>query len=77
MNSVKCPPREDLNHPGEYVPHDGKGFHYVWSVAQVAPRVVQFDVPLSAMRRGYNRVELSLRNQTEQTASWLEIYMAP
>ncbi|MFV2070137.1 MAG: hypothetical protein ACC645_24485, partial [Pirellulales bacterium] len=62
LNSVECPSIEDLNQPGEYVPHDGKGFHYAWSVAQVAPRVAQFNVPLAAVEGGYNRVELTLRD---------------
>jgi len=77
LNGAECRPSIDLNRPGQYVPHDGKGFHYVWSVAQVAPRVVQFDVPLSAMKRGYNQIELSLQNGETQTVHWLEIYMVP
>jgi len=77
LNDVKCRVTADLNNPGEYVPHDGKGFHYVWSVAQVAPRVIQFDCPLSAINRGENQIELRINEKTQQIITWIEIYVVP
>ena len=77
MNGIDCPATDDLNKKGEYVPHTGKGFHVVWSVSQVAPRVVQFDVPLTAMRRGENRIELRVEEGKRQRVIWCEVLVAP
>ncbi len=77
VNNMICSQIENLNEPGQYKPHNGKGFHYAWKVAQVAPRVAQFEVPLSAIRDGYNDIEISLKTADIQTISWLELYLVP
>jgi hypothetical protein len=77
LNGVECRNIADLNKPGEYVPHKGGGFHYAWSAAQVAPRVVQFDVPLSAMKRGENQITLHGKKGNRLVVTWCEVYIAP
>ena len=52
---------------GSVVPH----------LAYVAPRMVQFDVPLDAMRRGYNTIDLSLAEGQAQKITWMEVFIAP
>ena len=49
----------------------------VKSVAEVAPRVLRFDVPPQAVRRGANLVELSLQQGPEQKLVWLEVHVDP
>ena len=77
LNGVECRAVNDLNKPGKYVAHNGKGSHVVWSVAQVAPRVAQFDVPLAAMKRGENRIDLHLKEGSQQKITWCEVYVVP
>ena len=77
LNRVECRAADDLNKPGEYVAHNGKGSHVVWSVAQVAPRVAQFDVPLAVMERGENRLELYVKEASQQRITWCEVYVVP
>jgi hypothetical protein len=77
INRLLCSPIENLNQPGQYKHHNGKGFHYAWEVTQVAPRVAQFEVPVSALKDGYNDIKISLETTDVQTMSWLELYLVP
>ena len=77
LNEVKCKPIDDLRRDGPFVPKGDRGTHVVKTVAEVAPRVVQFDVPLEALRPGYNGVEISLPEGEVQKVIWFEIYMVP
>jgi len=47
------------------------------NVSEVAPRLAQFEVPLEAVVRGYNSVELAVEHGGRQTVIWLEILMDP
>ena len=47
------------------------------NVCEVAPRVLQFDVPLNAITRGYNTIELSVLQGGPQTVVWLEVEVVP
>ncbi len=42
-----------------------------------AVRITQFDVPLSAARRGYNALKLGLAGEGEQKVLWVEICVKP
>ena len=75
MNGADCQPRGDL--PGDYQRPAGGARPVVESVAEVAPRVVQFSVPLAAIRRGYNAIELTLEEGPEQRLVWLEVAVSP
>lgn len=46
-------------------------------LAQIVPRVAQFEAPLNSIRRGYNTVRLSLPQGDAQQIVWLEIYLRP
>ncbi len=76
LNGAECTPIADLAGPpaGQSSPHDRlRVFH----VAHVAERMLQFEAPLQAMQRGYNRVDLSLQKGSPQRIIWLEIYIVP
>jgi len=79
LNGVECKPIEDLARDRPFRPEgEGGGMNrVVYSVADVAPRVVQFDAPLRAVRRGYNAVEIFLKDGKEQKVIWMEIYIVP
>ncbi len=76
VNGALCSRMSDLNRPGEYRPSDPGRTRVVWEVAQVAPRVVQFAVPVSALKRGANTLELRLVEGNEQTVTWIEMVIA-
>ena len=40
-------------------------------------RVMQFDVPIAAMREGGNQIEMTLETAGSQRVSWLEMYLVP
>jgi len=46
-------------------------------VCEVAPRVLQFEVPIEAVIRGYNAIELSVLQGGPQTVVWLEAAIDP
>jgi hypothetical protein len=46
-------------------------------MCEVAPRLVQFEAPLAAVVRGYNRLELSVHEGGPQTVVWLEVAVEP
>ncbi len=47
------------------------------NVCEVAPRVLQFEAPLAAVRRGQNRLELSVEEGGAQSLVWLEVAIEP
>jgi hypothetical protein len=47
------------------------------NVCEVAPRVMQFEVPLPAVARGYNTIELSVLQGGAQTVTWLDAAIEP
>jgi len=47
------------------------------NICEVAPRVVQFEVPVAAVTRGYNTVELSTVQGGPQTIIWVEVCIEP
>jgi len=74
LNGAACGPLEDLTGPAPRKPnpHDASR---VFHVAHVAHRMVQFEAPLGAARRGYNEVALRLVHGAPQKVVWLEIYL--
>ncbi len=77
VNGTDCIAIADLNKPGQFVAHKGKGSHIVHSVDQLAPRVAQFEVPLAAMKAGRNRIGIKHAQGKPQTITWCEVYVAP
>jgi len=75
VNESACQPLDDLTSEKESAnPNDAQ---VVRHVAGVAPRVLQFEVPLDALRRDMNDVSLSVKQGKEQKIVWLEIYLVP
>ena len=64
LNSVACNPWADLPQPEQFA-------------CSNCARVMQFDIPLEAMQRGYNVVELILTEGKDQEIVWVEIYIDP
>ena len=62
VNSADCTAIEDHPKPSEF---------------SDSACVAQFDVPLAAARRGYNKVEVGLPKGGEQRIVWMEIYIVP
>ena len=62
LNSVLCKPIKDHESPEEFF----------------SARVAQFEIPLDAMQRGYNLVEVaSQEDNIKQNIVWVEIYIVP
>jgi len=76
LNGTDCKPIEDLARPASHK-HYAHDPHRVFHVSRVAERMVQFQAPPAAMRRGYNQVDLQLTGGGKQRVIWLEIYVAP
>jgi hypothetical protein len=74
LNGCDCRGLEDLPAPAKPDPRPQMPRMHV---CEVAPRVMQFEAPLSAVARGYNRIELSVQQGGPQTAIWLEISIEP
>ena len=77
LNGAECRPIDDLKRDGPFVSDGDRGTRVVKTVAEVAPRVVQFEAPLPAVKRGHNAAELSLPEGGKQKVIWLEVYMVP
>lgn len=77
LNGVDCSVPTDLPQPKGFRQANEGGWQPVLNVAEVAPRVVQFEAPLDSVRRGYNQVEISLSGGKDQTLIWLEISVSP
>ena len=75
MNGAACLPLPDMEQPAGYR-RDPKSPE-VWLLSQVARRLLQFDVPLTAINRGDNSVDLSLENGPQQKIIWAEMYLDP
>ncbi len=73
FNGSVCRAIDDLPAPPAEPPRQGVRTN----VNQVAPRLAQFEVPLDAVVRGYNSVELAVEHGGPQTVIWLEILIAP
>jgi len=76
LNGAECTPIEDLPKPD-----DSKSYshdpHRVFHVAHLAQRMLRFDAPPNALRRGYNQVDLRLSAGSHQKVIWLEIRIVP
>jgi len=62
LNGVECSPMPDLDKLVKF---------------SDLVRITRFDVPLAAMNRGYNRIEISLPRGNEQKLLWVEMFIAP
>ena len=76
LNGTHCVPIEDLAKPDTHksYAHDR---HRVFHVAHLTQRMTQFEVPPSAMHRGYNQVDVRLTAGSNQKVIWLEISIIP
>lgn len=74
LNGAECTPVDDLPKPDDSktYSHDP---HRVFHVAHLAQRMLQFEAPPDAIRRGYNQVDLQLTTNDNQKVIWLEIYI--
>ncbi|MCP4643992.1 MAG: hypothetical protein GY851_26350 [bacterium] len=62
VNGADCAAMADAEHPSLYCS---------------SLRVLQFGAPLDAMKRGYNKVEVSSKTSATQRVVWMEIYIVP
>ena len=62
VNESDCSTGEDHPDPGQFCG---------------AARVLQFNVPLGAMKRGYNEVAVTLDKGEAQRIVWMELYIVP
>lgn len=62
LNGIDCPAMPDLDKLATFS-------HRM--------RITRFDVPLAAMNRECNRIEISLSRGSEQTLLWVELFIAP
>lgn len=74
LNGSACQSIEDLPVPAKPDPRPEQPR---MNVCEVAPRVAQFDAPRDAVARGYNDIELSMREGGPQTVIWLEVAIEP
>lgn len=77
VNGTACQTIDDLTKPGEFALSEEARSKPMLSVAEVAPRVMQFEAPLASVRRGYNQIEISIQQGGNQQAIWLEVYIEP
>ena len=77
MNSVECTPLADNMKLDDFPISKPKRVPHAATAATAVKRVLQFDVPVSAMQRGYNLVEVFLTQKTEQKIVWVEVYIVP
>ena len=83
VNDTACRPLDDLTSEGAAPPDPFLSFvlrtnpSCAGHPAGVAPRVLQFDIPIDALNRDTNDVNLSVKQGGEQKIVWIEIYLAP
>lgn len=77
LNGTACLRIADLVPKRGSGPKGDSGSHVVKTVAEVAPRVLQFEAPTSAACRGDNRVRLEIGAGPPQRVIWLEAYVEP
>lgn len=77
LSGAECRACEDLPQPKPSETPPKRGSHEVWSVGDVAPRVLQFEGPLKAVGHGYNTIELEVARGGSQRVVWLEIHVVP
>lgn len=70
LNGKACREMEDLN-------LQSKGSYPRGRLDEIVPRVVQFEAPLDTVRRGYNKVRVTLSKGEAQKIVWMEIYIEP
>ena len=77
LNGALCDQIADLVRKGDFSPKGDNGTYVVKTVAEVAPRVLQFAAQTSAARRGNNQVRLGVSAGPPQRVIWLEVYVQP
>jgi len=77
LNGAACRPGKDLPRLKPSEPPPKRGSYEVWSVGDVAPRVIPFEAPLASVERGYNTVEIEAARDGAQRVVWLEIHLDP
>lgn len=74
LNGSPCIALPDLAVPAQTDPRPEQPRSHV---CEVAPRILQFEAPLTAFNDGYNQVDLRLTQGAPQILTWLEIEFAP
>ncbi len=73
LNGEPCRPIADIPRPAE-PPSLKQNLRF--RLGDLAPRMLQFEAPLKAVRRGYNSLDLFVETGGPQTVVWMEIYVA-
>ena len=74
VNATACVALEDAPAPAERKPARHGGYLHPDAVA---PRLLRFEVPGDALRRGYNEIALALDEGQSQRVVWLELRIVP
>jgi len=74
VNTTACLALEDAPTPTERKPARHGGYLHPDAVA---PRLLRFEVPGNALRRGYNEIALVLDGGQAQRVIWLELRIVP
>jgi len=77
LNGTTCRAVNDMAKPKKVASPEEAQSRPRLNVAEIAPRVLQFEAPLASVRRGYNQVELTIQQGGKQRAVWLEVYIEP
>ena len=77
MNSVECTPLADNANLDKFPISKPRPVPHAATAATAVKRVLQFAVPVSVLQRGYNLVEVSATQDTEQKLVWLEVHIVP
>ena len=74
LNGAACVPDGDVPRPPEA---DAKPRDFMRLPVGMAPRMLRYRAPLTAVRRGGNEVEVTLAGGPQQSVVWLEVRLYP
>ncbi len=77
VNGVACRKLADLPRDPRYKYDNTRVWHVVKAVAETGARVVPFQVELTALKDGYNRIAITNAKKEAQALTWLEIHLSP
>ncbi len=75
INKIDCYQEDDIPHP-EIPERIHPAGHYRL-ISSMAPRMLRFSVPNTALKHGYNQIRINLCNGKPQKIIWLELYFIP
>jgi len=77
VNGAACQKLGDLPRDPRYKYDNTRVWHVVKSAAETGARVMSFNVDLTALKDGYNRIGITNRKKEAQALTWLEINLNP